>query len=145
VAEDALRQLRRRYDDLRSDYEALLERLADLETKAQEAEATAQPLRFGMFEQLLSPLTALRDEYVETLGDLERLVGGIEDLLPRGMKGQRPASATTEPAAVQVQVRGRNAGQLLDFRERLASLEGVLAVNIHAIDTERTVLIVELA
>jgi hypothetical protein len=151
AAEAALRQLRRRYDELRTDYEALLTRLSDLEERSA-AEEAAQPVPeirpTTIVEALFAPLEALQRQYVDALEDLQRLVSGIDDLLPRGMKGQRPASpppATSGPRLVQIDARGRGAADLLDFRERLAAMEGVVSVSIHAIDAERVVLVVELA
>ncbi len=147
AAEDALRQLRRRYDALRTDYESLLLRLTELEERsASEAEVQPAAPTIGIYEHLLAPLGALRDEYLETLTSLERIVNGIEDLLPRGMKGQRRSTANVDDAGrIQLDVRGRGPRQLLEFRERIAALEGVDSVSIHAIDSERAVLVVELA
>jgi hypothetical protein len=145
AAEAALRQLRRRYDDLRADYEALLRRIAELEERAAGAEeAVPATPSFGIFEQLLAPLVSLRDEYLDALEGLQRLVGGIDDLLPGRLKAQRP-SAGVSSSRIQVDVRGRGPRELLEFRERIAALEGVAAVSIHAIDPERAVLVVELA
>jgi hypothetical protein len=151
ASEAALRQLRRRYDELRADYEALLTRLSDLEERsAAEEAAPPEPgqRQQRVLETLLAPLEALQREYVDALENLQRLVSGIDDLLPRGMKGQRPASPpppTGGPRLVQIDARGRGAADLLDFRERLAAMEGVVSVSIHAIDAERVVLVVELA
>jgi hypothetical protein len=146
AAESALRQLRRRYDDLRLDYESLLARLAEAEERAASPGATSEAVRFGVLEQMLAPLAALRDEYVEALGGLDRVVSGIEEILPRGMKGQRPAPAGAAPdGRIEVDVRGSSAAGLLAFRDRIAALEGIAGVSIHAIDPERAVLVVELA
>ena len=41
-------------------------------------------------------------------------------------------------------MRGPGFGELLDFQERLSTLEGVARVSINAIDTERATLVVEL-
>ena len=38
---------------------------------------------------LMAPLEALRDEYTEALAGIERVVVGLEELVERGMKGQR--------------------------------------------------------
>ncbi|MCA9832121.1 MAG: hypothetical protein R3B97_14150 [Dehalococcoidia bacterium] len=147
----ALGQLRRRYDELRADYEALLARLEDLESldetgPAEPVEPGSMPasLLFGLREQVVAPLLALRDEYADAQATLEQLINGLDVLTTRGLKGQRSAEPELEPASLEVRVRGRSPGQLLGFRERLAGMEGVARVNIHAVDPERAVLIVEL-
>lgn len=147
-------QLRRRYDELRADYESLLTRLRDLESGAPIAAPAAPALRFGLLESLLAPLEQLRQEYIETLASLEDVVGGLETVVSRGLKGQRGAPSASPPPTtpetvesarlVRLEVRGRNAGELLAFRERLAALPGVRAVTIHAVDQERATLVVEL-
>jgi hypothetical protein len=80
------------------------------------------------------------------------------------MKGQRrasgeprpprreapPESAPEAPAEprtlnrVNLDVRGRGFGDLLDFQERLSSVPGVTRVSINAIEPDRATLIVEL-
>jgi hypothetical protein len=143
-------RLRRRYDDLRRDYVSLMQRLSDLEERSV-AVAPSRP-SFGVLESMLAPLVALRDEYLEAVTGLHDVVAAIDGATNR-MKTQRSApaaraEATTEPSTaekeVQVDVRGRSAGELLAFREQILGLAGVRAVHIHAIDPERTTLIVEL-
>ncbi|MEP6871150.1 MAG: hypothetical protein ABI939_04790, partial [Anaerolineaceae bacterium] len=51
---------------------------------------------------------------------------------------------TARSQRVHVDVRGQGFGELLDFQERLSSLDGVARVSINAIDTERATLVVEL-
>ncbi|MGD9932192.1 MAG: hypothetical protein AB7T37_00595 [Dehalococcoidia bacterium] len=144
----ALEQLRRRYEELRADYAALLGRLEDLESLDEPAPAPAPPpsaaMLFGLREQVVAPLLALRNEYADAQATLEQLVDGLDALTTRGLKGQRAAEPELAPTSVEVRVRGRSPGQLLGFRDRLGQLEGVTRVNIHAVDPEQAVLIVEL-
>lgn len=185
AGDPAVRQLRRRYDMLRGDYEQLLDRLGDLEDRLN-AQALAarlplatsspeQPLSAQLSDVLLAPLLKLRDEYVATATRITALVSGLETLAHGSFKGQRSTPETqfetprAEPGAapasggaeslqsagpgshgatsskrLQVDVRGQGFGELLDFQERLSSLEGVARVSINAIDTERATLVVEL-
>jgi len=185
AGDPAVRQLRRRYDMLRGDYEQLLDRLGELEDRLNaQALATRSPLAASNPEQtlsaqlsdvLLAPLLKLRDEYVTAAARITALVSGLETLAQGSFKGQRSTSETqlatppAEPGAapasgdanspptsgpgthggasskrLQVDVRGQGFGELLDFQERLSSLEGVARVSINAIDTERATLVVEL-
>ena len=144
----ALDQLRRRYQELRADYAALLGRLEDLESMDEPVPAAvpapSDALLFGLREQVVAPLLALRDEYADAQATLEQLIDGLDVLTTRGLKGQRAAEPDFPPSTVEVRVRGRSPGQLLGFRDRLGQLEGVTRVNIHAVDPEQAVLIVEL-
>lgn len=180
AADPAVRQLRRRYDMLRSDYEELLDRLGELEDRlnAQALAARAanaapnpeQPLSPPLNDVLLAPLLKLRDDYVTAATRITALVSGLETLAQGSFKGQRsmpeepvrppPSEAITVPATgdsedsqnrsaarskrLHVDVRGQGFGELLDFQERLSSLDGVARVSINAIDTERATLVVEL-
>jgi hypothetical protein len=85
------------------------------------------------------------------------IVGGLESLAAGAMKGQkqaRPApedrpppareEAPARPRSVQIDVKGEGFGNLLDFQEKLATLEGVSRVSINAIDNDRATLVVEL-
>lgn len=144
----ALEQLRRRYEELRADYEALLTRLDQLEQLEEQPEPSpvappAVPV-YGLREQVVAPLLALRDEYADAHSTIGHLIDGLEVLSSRGLKGQRPVEADHGPASVEVRVRGRSPGQLLGFRDRLSQVEGVSRVSIHAVDPERAVLVVEL-
>lgn len=146
-------RLRRRYDDLRRDYVSLMQRLADLEERAvapSRAPVAAAAPSFGVRDAMLTPLLALRDEYADALTGLREVVSAIDGATER-IRGQRarPQHAPAEPAPpaeqqVQVDVRGRSPGEMLAFREQLAGLAGVRAVHVHAMDRERTTLIVEL-
>lgn len=159
----SVRQLRRRYDLLRQDYERLLDRLGELEDRLNDA-ATAPPTAGipGLVEAIAAPLWKLRDDYLGAVATIQHLVTGIEGLAS-GFKGQHSAtgapaatespsaSAPAEPQAeetrvhkVQVDVKGSGFGDLLDFQERLSGLGGVARVSINAIDNERATLIVEL-
>lgn len=160
----AVRQLRRRYDALRTDYEHLLDRLGELEDRL-DAPApplqtvAASPLGEGLSEAIAAPLLRLRDDYLSAVLSLQKVASGL-DGLAGGFKAQRAASGpvhsgTTTPAPddapqlprqqkVQVDVKGSGFGELLDFQERLSQLDGVVRVSISAIDNERATLVVEL-
>ena len=178
AGDPAVRQLRRRYDLLRGDYEGLLDRLGELEDRLDEqtlaarvtqaAPGATQPLSAQLSDALTAPLLKLRDDYVAAAARITSLVSGLETLAQGSFKGQRsvpeapapippedqasPAAAPQEagdhPAAraqrLRVDVRGPGFGELLDFQERLSTLEGVSRVSINAIDTERATLVVEL-
>lgn len=160
----AVRQLRRRYELLRQDYERLLDRLTELEERLEEAsrpEESRPVPGSGLLEAIAAPLWKLRAEYLEAAAGIQAIVSGIEGIAG-GLKGQHAArpGATTHatPAGrpaedpggqerarrVQVDVRGSGFGELLDFQERLSALEGVARVAISAIDNERATLVVEL-
>jgi hypothetical protein len=159
----AARQLRRRYDQLREDYEALLLRLSELESRLAAPVPVAPPPVHSpapagtpaanpLADSLLGPLLTLREQYVEALGNIQGLVSGIDGLAAGAFKAQRGPGAATEPEpahdeprSYQVEARARNVGSLLDFQEQLRGLAGVARVAIHAIDSERATFIVELA
>lgn len=172
----AVRQLRRRYDLLRGDYEQLLDRLGELEdrlnaqTLAARSPQSAPPqaLSAQLSEVLTAPLLKLRDEYVIAASRITSLVSGLESLAQGSFKGQRgvaaaqpqpdgepheaavseavspPGGSAPRPRRVHVDVRGQGFGELLDFQERLSTLDGVARVSINAIDTDRATLVVEL-
>ena len=180
AGDPAVRQLRRRYDMLRSDYEQLLDRLGELEDRLnvqalaarapQAAPNPEQPLSTQLSDVLLAPLLKLRDDYVTAATRITALVSGLETLAQGSFKGQRstpeapapptPPDVNAAPSAgdsedpqshgaarskrLHVDVRGQGFGELLDFQERLSSLDGVARVSINAIDTERATLVVEL-
>lgn len=180
AGDPAVRQLRRRYDMLRSDYEQLLDRLGEFEERLNaQALASArshtapnpeQPLSTEFNDALLVPLLKLRDDYVTAATRITALVSGLETLAQGSFKGQhgmpeepagpKTSEANSGPGAsdsedkqnrgtarsqrVHVDVRGQGFGELLDFQERLSSLDGVARVSINAIDTERATLVVEL-
>ncbi len=155
----AVRQLRRRYDNLRQDYERLLDRLAELEDRLNEAAAAPaalSPQLPGLADAIAAPLLKLRDDYLAALAGIQAVVTGLEGLAS-GFKGQHSAAGEPAPAPpresaptdapvhkVQVDVKGSGFGDLLDFQERLSSLGGVARVSINAIDNERATLVVEL-
>ena len=166
----AVRQLRRRYDLLRHDYEQLLDRLGELEDRlnaaaTQPAAAPLPPsaLAETIAEAITAPLLRLRDDYLSAVSGIQNVVTGLEGLAS-GFKGQHAvanspaapiasAPATHEPAEpgapgkvhrMQVDVKGSGFGELLDFQERLSNLVGVSRVSISAIDNERATLVVEL-
>lgn len=170
----AVRQLRRRYDALRHDYEQLLDRLADIEDQltqpvpaptphapAPASTATNDEPPPNIAEALAAPLTALRTEYLATATRIQDIVSGLERIAEGTLKGQHrpsqpsaptPAAPEAEdsqptvvrPRRIQVDVKGHGFGELLDFQERLSSVDGVARVTINAIDGERATLVVEL-
>ena len=164
----AVRQLRRRYDILRHDYEELLDRLGELEDRlnkerASASAASAAPLSETIARALAEPLLKLRDDYLAAVSGIQSVVTGLEGLAS-GFKGQHSAAGAVpppvrEPAAsdspatpapdtrvhkMQVDVKGSGFGELLDFQERLSHLPGVSRVSISAIDNDRATLVVEL-
>lgn len=167
-ADPAVRQLRRRYDLLRRDYELLIDRLGELEDRltAAEAEPAAPPPpapaavpgdtgEGTVQESMVAPLLKLRDDYLAAAGGIQAIISGLDSLAAAAFKGQRPAPTATQepppaerpnlkPSRVQVEVKGGGFGDLLDFQERLAGLPGIARVSINSIDNERASLIVEL-
>jgi hypothetical protein len=167
----ALRQLRRRYDLLRRDYEELLDRLGELENRLDSSVAPAPPrtstseVAASIAEAIAAPLLRLRDDYLSAVAGLQGVVTGLEGLAS-GFKGQHsvarqspvptpappksPDSTDTTPEVsgrahkMQVDVKGSGFGELLDFQERLSHVNGVSRVSISAIDSDRATLIVEL-
>ena len=172
-SDPAMRQLRRRYDSLRADYEQLLDRLTELESRLNaeqppvERGTSTQPpppsAWSSLAEMVLAPLIKLRADYAFAVFEMNSIVAGLDSLAAGGFKGQRgdvtPTTASARANATQdadeaapplsrrvhLHVRGPGFGELLDFQERLSTLEGVAHVSINAIDTERATLVVELA
>ncbi|MGH2632715.1 MAG: hypothetical protein ACRDG3_04825, partial [Tepidiformaceae bacterium] len=149
----AVRQLRRRYDALRQDYEQLLDRLADIEDQlAPPAQSPVRPSQLessvepppDMADALAAPLTRLRAEYLAAATRIQSIVTGLEHIAAGSLKGQHaptapepsppaqpepePAPAPTRPRRIQVDVKGHGFGELLDFQERLSSVDGVARV-----------------
>lgn len=167
-ADPTLRQIRRRYDDLRADYERLIDRLEDLEAhlEASRRAQAAQPVNTGaatqagsLTESLTSPLYRLRDEYASALAGIQDIIEGLSDLAHGAFKGQRDSTGRTAPPTraeppppvnagglkrVEVEVRGRGHAAMLGFQERLKAMPGVRRASISAIDDERATLVVEL-
>lgn len=164
----AVRQLRRRYDILRGDYEQLLGRLGELEERLNEAAEAAKPVppvspvSQSIAEAIAAPLLRLREDYLAAVAGIQTVVSGLEGLAT-GFKGQhavamtpppqQPASpdsnppgpgSSSRPHKTQVEVKGSGFGELLDFQERLTQVPGVSRVSISAIDNERATLVVEL-
>jgi hypothetical protein len=156
-----VRQLRRRYDLLRQDYERLIDRLGELEDRLDEAATAAKPppppspVSESIAEAIAAPLLKLRDDYLAAVAGIQGVVSGLEGLAS-GFKGQHAASGEQAPAPaepadasgrirrLQVDVKGSGFGELLDFQERLSQLAGVSRVSISAIDNERATVVVEL-
>lgn len=160
-----VRQLRRRYDLLRTDYEALLDRLAFLEERLTSDPATSAdtapskreseeipPSVKNFTDALVAPLLQLRNTYLDALAGIESIVAGLENIAAGAMKGQhsatavapRPTSATPRPRTVQVKTRGAGFGEMLDFQERLSGMPGIARVSIEAIESDRATFIVEM-
>ncbi len=114
-SDQAMRQLRRRYDSLRHDYELLLDRLADIEQRMELSETLEEELRRQpappegppgrppaapsagrLTDSLLAPLLQLRDEYLQAASSIQVIVGGLEGLAAGAMKGQKPAHPAPE-------------------------------------------------
>ncbi len=113
----ALRHLRRRYESLRDDYEELIERLAEVESRlepgqppagrreaqSRETRPASTPAATGsVSEQVLraiaAPWFALRDEYSRTAQELLGIVHSMDELADRAFKGQRRAREEEQPA-----------------------------------------------
>jgi hypothetical protein len=165
----ALRQMRRRYDTLRRDYEDLLDRLGELEERLSEPEPARAPTPrdpgvWGTIsEGLAAPLLRLREEYLDAASQVQRIVAGLDSLASGTFKGQHaatpeapPEAATTaesspderppgRPRTVEVTVEGGDFGELLDFQEQLSGLARVARVSISRVDNERATLLVELS
>ena len=164
----AVRQLRRRYDLLRQDYERLLDRLGELEERLNEAAdrgtqppPPGTPFASTLADAIAAPLIRLRDDYLAAVASIQSVVTGLEGLAS-GFKGQHtaagkvteeaPGPATppeqpanhSRPTKIHLDVKGSGFGELLDFQERLSQLGGVARVSINAIDNERATLVVEL-
>ena len=127
--EQTTKQLKRRYDSLRRDYELLLDRLADIEHRMEAPEpaeapdvvppqsaprpprATAPPPPPApggsagtgrLTDTLMAPLIQLREEYLAAATSINAIVGGLDSLAAGAMKGQRRAAAPEErPAPVR--------------------------------------------
>ncbi|MBA4179331.1 MAG: hypothetical protein C0506_01970 [Anaerolinea sp.] len=114
----AVRQLRRRYDLLRQDYEQLLDRIGELEDRlstGQEAPGRAPqtavlPLVLPgagpgagvsapLTDAVLAPLLKLRDDYVAVVAGINSVVSGLESLAAGALKGQHAAPAPAGPPA----------------------------------------------
>ena len=108
VGDAAVRQLRRRYDLLRSDYEQLLDRLGELEDRldaqtlasrgAQPAPGESPALSAQLSDVLTAPLLKLRDDYVAAAARITSLVSGLETLAQGSFKGQRGVPEAPAPA-----------------------------------------------
>jgi len=101
----AVRQLRRRYDLLRHDYEQLLDRLGELEDRLNDAAdqaarppATASPVAESIAEAIAAPLLRLRDDYLAAVAGIQGVVTGLEGLAS-GFKGQHSAARESLPKA----------------------------------------------
>ena len=134
--ETASQQLRRRYDELRTDYQQLLRRLSELEARLAEPanRAPTEAPTDTFASSLLAPLETLRNQYAITLGGLQALVSGLDGLAAGAFKAQRGPGFGAEPefdpeAAGQrsyhVETKARTFPALLEFQSRLAAVPGV--------------------
>lgn len=110
----AVRQLRRRYDMLRGDYEQLLDRLGELEDRLdaqavaarQEQAAGEGQVQSTQFSDVLTaPLLKLRDDYVVAAARIAALISGLETLAQGSFKGQRGVAEAPAPAIPSEQPR----------------------------------------
>ena len=153
-ADPSGKHFRRRYDDLRDDYELLLDRVALVERQLGQSPPNAQSVGESLSEAISAPIRNLRDEYKIALEDLEEIVRGLDRLADGILKGQRATPQQEPPPRVRVEadevtglrtvrleVKG---GATLAFQEQLEEMDGVRKASIQAIDAERATLIVEL-
>lgn len=156
------RQLRRRYESLRDDYDELLDRLTEVEGRLHRAEQPSvdvpatRALASAIAEAIGAPLFALRDEYVQAAQELTSLAEAVNQLGWRTFKGQRGPTAADNGGAdrpetsppirttVEVQVDSGNLGMLLDFQEQVAQLPCVARVSLSQVREDRATLTVEL-
>ncbi len=160
---------RERYELLRLEHESILRRLADFEAERRIGPALSRfapqrgaqnvaPEYSSVAEAVIAPLLRLRDEYVAAVAKIDTVVGGLEGLAvsafrdaPRtrstvdpAFEQNPPSEARRKPPKIQVDVRAKGFGELLDFQERLSEMKGVTSVSVNAIDSERATLTVEL-
>jgi hypothetical protein len=152
-ADPSAKQFRRRYDDLREDYELLLDRVAFVESRLSRSPSEPASVGETLTEAMTTPIRNLRDEYRVALRDLEEIVRGLDRLANGVLKGQRPPDGKPAPPVsvetdeesgvrtVRLEVKG---GDMLAFQEQLAAMPGVRKASISAIDAERASLMVEL-
>jgi len=102
--DSAVRQLRRRYDLLRHDYERLLDRLGELEDRLDDAAkeaarpaAAPSPVAESIAEAIAAPLLKLREDYLSAVRGIQTVVTGLEGLAS-GFKGQHGPPQGTAPA-----------------------------------------------
>jgi len=144
-AEAALRQLRRRYEQLQDEYDTLASRLTGLEAAAGVSglATDVSPLA----DVLREPLRRMLGDYVAARAQADSIIDAL-----RAVAGETPAAPVTPPASsdavpsrVAVRVGGGDVGALLDFQERLSSLPGVARVSIETSEGGRSSLTVELS
>jgi hypothetical protein len=161
---------RERYELLRLEHDTIVRRLAEIEAEQSNrfagsrfapqraAYSVPSPEYVSVAEAVVAPLLRLRDEYMGAVGKIDTVVGGLEGLAAGAFHDSRTArtappafepppttpSPRQKPNRVQVDVRARGFGELLDFQERLSDMKGVASVSVNAIDSERATLTVEL-
>ncbi|MBI2765698.1 MAG: hypothetical protein HYX53_07290 [Chloroflexi bacterium] len=145
----ALRQLRRRHDALRADYEALLLRLQELEGRleaegAPPLEAAEQARRLDLAEQITTPLLRMRDDYMRTAEEIAQIIAGLEALASFD-RPEEPLPAASRPRTVQLDVEAEDFGSILDMQERLSAMPGIARVSVRTGEAGKALLLVELA
>jgi hypothetical protein len=106
--EVALRQLRRRYDALRQDYESLLDRLSDIEARIADGPSPSaadaappvpsSPTLPELEHAIRGPLLRLRDDYAAAVARIQRIIAGLEALAASA--GNGPHDAMRRPNEV---------------------------------------------
>lgn len=112
----ALRQLRRRYDILRNDYESLVDRLMDLEDRiaADDARRESEQLELPSIptpgqepvtvaESVLTPVLRLRDEYLHAATGIQSIISGLDQLAAAAFRSTIPAQSASDASATQPQ------------------------------------------
>ncbi|MFN8508338.1 MAG: hypothetical protein U0547_12355 [Dehalococcoidia bacterium] len=147
-AEAALRQLRRRYEQLQLEYDSLASRLSGLETAAG---VSALGTGSSLADALREPLRRMLDEYTTARTQADAIIEGLRGLaLADGVTSAafepvpQPV-ATAVASRVSVRVGGNDMGALLDFQERLSGLPGVARVSIETAGAGASSLMVELS
>ncbi len=111
-----MRQLRRRYDILRTDYESLVDRLMDLEDRiaADDARRESEQLELPTMptpgqepqtvaESVLAPVLRLRDEYLQAATGIQGLIAGLDQLAAAAFQTAASQRPQPEPAAAAAQ------------------------------------------
>jgi hypothetical protein len=143
----ALRQLRRRYDALREDYETLLRRLAELESRISSPEdasnAASTPEQSELADVVSAPLLRLRDGYVRAAEEIAAIIAGLE-ALAAGEAKLEGSLTPRRPHTVQLDVEADDLGAILDMQERLSALPGIARVSVRTAEPGKALLLVEL-
>lgn len=115
-------------------------------------------------ESVAGPLLRLRDEYLAAAASIDAVIEGLEGLAAGTFREARaepphPAARTRRPPVgeatpgeppsrrprrIQVEAKGGDFGEVLDFQEQLAAIPGVESVSVNNVDADRATLTVEL-